>query len=237
MNWKIIRLEETESTNIYINKVEGTDVVVIADHQTAGKGMGTNTWESDAGQNLLLSVKTSPKGVTAHDHFLLSMTGALALRDTLNEYAYGFTIKWPNDIYWHDKKISGTLIETTITGRHVKDCIFGIGLNVNQHIFRSDAPNPISLCTIMGHDIDREQLLIRLLNHLEMWLSRIDDEVTIAKTYNASLYRNQGWYEYEDADGRFMAMLKEVNAKGHLVLCDRQEKNREYDIKEVKFII
>ncbi len=239
MNWNIIKLQEVDSTNIYINKVEGTDVVVVADFQSSGKGQGTNVWESESGKNLLFSLKISPKRIPANKQYLLSMAGALAIKAALDTYASGFLLKWPNDIYWHDKKISGTLILTSISGKFIQNCIFGVGVNVNQKVFTSDAPNPVSLLHIIGNETDKDELLSRILQKFEYYYTLLEagGQKQIITLYNESLYRRTGFYEYEDNNGRFMAEIVEVLPNGHLVLRDKLGGERKYELKEIKFII
>ena len=106
-----LRLTETDSTNRFLREYTGAEgslmTVVTADYQTAGRGQGRNTWESAPGQNLLFSVKVRPRGLEARRQFVMLEAGALAVRDALSHYADGFTVKWPNDVYWRDMKISG----------------------------------------------------------------------------------------------------------------------------------
>lgn len=137
--------------------------VVVADYQTAGKGQGTNTWESEVGKNLLFSILIHPTMVPVARQFLLSEMGAVAIKSVLEKYTDGITLKWPNDVYWKDKKLCGTLIQTSIAQHHIKNCIFGIGLNVNQTEFRSGAPNPVSLVQILGYELDCEELLLEIV--------------------------------------------------------------------------
>lgn len=169
----IVRLEETDSTNTYLrqhaSQMEAWMTVVTAEYQTAGRGQGVHTWESNRSENLLFSVLTHPVMVPVRSQFLLSEAGALALKEVLDGYTDGITLKWPNDIYWNDRKLSGTLIETSIGGGRIKNCVFGIGLNVNQKTFESDAPNPVSLAQILGHDIDREQLFKQIVAAFEKY--------------------------------------------------------------------
>lgn len=239
MNWTRITLEEVDSTNTYINKVETTNVVVTAEFQTAGRGHGNNSWECERGKNLAFSLKVSPEWMKPRMQFYLSMAGALAIKDALDELAEGITLKWPNDIYWHDRKISGTLIQTSISGQHLQDMIFGVGINVNQEQFLSDAPNPISLKQVLGHDADREQLLQSFLDKFEHYYEKLREGCyeEIALHYHDNLYRKQGFFEYEDKTGRFTAEIKGVRENGHLVLLDNEGKERDYEFKEVKFII
>ncbi len=240
MNWKIIKLQETDSTNSYIyNNVKETEIVVTAEHQTAGRGQAGNSWESEASQNLLFSIKISPKTIPANRQFFLSIVGALALKATLDAFGDGFSLKWPNDIYWNDRKISGTLIENSIKGKFIKDYIFGVGVNVNQRQFYSDAPNPVSLFQIIGKETDREELLANILKHFDYYYDfivygRWNELLSI---YNSNLYRRQGTYFFEDKTGIFEAEIREVAPTGHLILRDKNNRHREYELKEVRFII
>ena len=167
METKMIRMQEVDSTNTFLKNLKTYDAdaltVAVADHQTAGRGQGTHTWESEPGKNLLFSLLTCPTWVPVRQQFLLSEAGALAVKDALDTYTDGITLKWPNDVYWNDKKISGTLIETSIDSKGIKRCIFGIGININQMEFRSDAPNPVSLAQILGHEVDREEVLQKII--------------------------------------------------------------------------
>lgn len=240
----IIHIEETDSTINWLRERKNSylheDVAVVANFQTAGRGQGTNSWESEKGKNILMSVLTHPNAVAPHSQFLLSMCGALAVKDVAESYAgNGITLKWPNDVYWKDCKLSGTLIETSIKDGQINDCIFGIGLNVNQTQFVSDAPNPVSLAQIIGHEVNLEkvsqQLIEALGNRCEMLYN--GEEKTIVKEYHNALYRKNGFYTYEDERGVFEAELVGVLPSGHIELRDRTGTSRRYAFKEVKYCI
>ena len=234
MEWKIVHLDETDSTNRWLREQGGKeDMVVWTDYQTAGRGCGANKWESDRGSNLLFSVLLHPVDVPANNQFHISMAASVAMCEMLSRHADGFTIKWPNDIYWCDYKICGMLIESRVQGAYLKDCVVGIGLNVNQKLFLSDAPNPISLSQITGHDFDCERLLHEFLECFRDVLGRD----TLAFDYENGLFRRGKWAEYADKTGRFEAMLNGVDANGRLVLTDGAGRQRIYAFKEVTFII
>lgn len=244
MNIELIRLKETASTNDYLRSIATPSIdemtVVAADHQTAGRGQGCNKWESEAEKNLLFSILTSPTSVAADRQFVLSMAGALALKATLDRYCEGISLKWPNDIYWHDRKISGTLIETSLQGKMIKRCIYGTGLNVNQREFHSDAPNPVSLYNIIGVETPLEDILDTILSEFQMYyqLAVNGCHDCIVESYNAALYRRQGMYPYQDtATGEtFTARIEHVGTDGLLNLIDSHDQRRTYSLKEVKFI-
>lgn len=241
MEEKIIRLKEIDSTNRFLRELKDEQddemVVAVADFQTAGKGQGSHTWESEAGKNLLFSIKVNPRWVPVRQQFLLSMAGAIAIKEALETYVDGITLKWPNDVYWNDKKISGTLIETSIDSKGIKTCIFGIGINVNQEAFHSDAPNPVSLRQILGHEVDKDELLQKVIEGFRRYyeLLRRADYMDVSGIYHLSLYRRKGFHRYEDAEGDFEGAFVEVEDDGHLILHDKQGVIRSYSFGEVKF--
>ena len=238
---KIIRLSETDSTNHYLRQcVEGDEeVVVTADFQTAGRGQGTNTWESERGQNLLFSMRVGGQGVAVARQFLLSMAHALAVHEALSRHTGNVSIKWPNDIYWLDKKIAGTLIEVNVGRQGISSLLIGTGINVNQEVFRSNAPNPVSLRQIVGHSVDREQLLHDIVESQQKYQRMLaaGEYKQIVSSYHERLYRREGYHPYRDAQGPFEAQLERVADDGRLLLIDKDGRHREYRFKEVQFII
>jgi BirA family biotin operon repressor/biotin-[acetyl-CoA-carboxylase] ligase len=226
---KIVHLEETDSTNRWLREEGGEeDVLVWTDYQSAGRGCGTNRWESERGKNLLFSLLIHPVEVRPSEQFRISMSISLAIVSALSDYTDGWSIKWPNDIYWHDRKICGILIENRLSGGVIKDCIIGVGLNVNQQVFMSDAPNPVSLRQILGHDVEREVLLHKMLDRFSI----SEDD---GPRYRSLLYRRTGYYPYRDAEGDFEAEILAVEDDGHLLLKDRTGRERRYAFKEVAF--
>jgi len=237
MEWNIIHIDETDSTNRWLrNSQQATDsslpAVVVADFQTAGRGCGTNTWESERGKNLLFSLMIHPTEVPAAKQFHVSMAISLAILDALEQHIGNVSIKWPNDIYWRNGKLGGILIENRLQGGCIKDCIIGVGLNVNQEQFCSDAPNPVSLKQIHGQETNRELLLRDILVRFEQYLPQ-----DLKGRYLSHLYRRKGFHPYADKDGAFMAEIVNVEDDGHLLLRDDQGCDRRYAFKEVQFVV
>lgn len=141
------------------------------------------------------------------------------------------SIKWPNDIYWRNAKIGGILIENRLMGQTIKDSIIGVGINVNQRQFHSDAPNPISLWQIHGHETDRETLLRSILDRFSLYINK-----DVKSRYVNMLYRRKGFHPYCDKDGTFMAEFKDVEDDGHLVLSKENGQQCRYAFKEIQFI-
>ena len=239
VEWKITHIVETDSTNQYIKSLKEGNVVV-ADYQTAGRGCGTNSWESERGKNLLFSMILHPSDVLASQQFILSMANALALRDALADYVDDVKIKWPNDIYWKDSKICGTLIETTLKGNHISDCIIGTGFNVNQRVFRSDAPNPVSLFQILGHEVECKEVLEKVLANMSKYMELVKngDWEKIRDSYRHHLYRLEEMHYFRFGDGtEKYCKLVNVTDDGHLELLHDNREIYRLAFKEVQFII
>lgn len=240
----IIHLEETDSTNTHLKDLllrqeveEGT--IVIADFQTGGKGQRGNSWESNKGENLLFSIVLYPNTIKANEQFIISQVVSLAIADFLKKFVDDITIKWPNDIYWQEKKICGILIENSLTENNINESVIGIGVNINQTIFFSDAPNPISLKQITGKDYDIIQLLENIKDNILTYYSEIKNGYTeqIIKRYKDGLFRNKGYHLYNDGQTEFSARIKDIEPTGILVLETEDGQERRFAFKEVKYQI
>jgi BirA family biotin operon repressor/biotin-[acetyl-CoA-carboxylase] ligase len=201
---------------------------IYAGYQTAGRGQTGNSWESEEGKNLLCSILLPPD----KNLYFLNIAVGVALLKVIGE---DFTIKWPNDIYWQDKKAAGILIENAIIGNEIKYSIAGIGLNVNQTEFKSDAPNPISLKQIYGTDFAIDQLMNQVLEAVHKVLNEPEEEVWAY--YKSHLYRREGFWPFEDQNGTFEACIEDVLPTGEIVLRDRQGKERNYHFKQIRYIL
>lgn len=234
MDFRIIHIEETDSTNRWLKENGEGTMVVAADYQTVGKGCGTNSWESERGKNLTFSMLIHPTDIPASQQFRITEIVSVALCETIERYMETkASIKWPNDIYVGDCKICGILTENRLQGHVIKDSIIGIGLNVNQIEFVSDAPNPVSLRQLVGHEIDREVLLHDFLQAFEVFSVR---ENTVF-SYRKRLFRLGKINTFEDKSGRFDGIITDVEADGHLLVKDLTGEIRRYAFKEVTFII
>lgn len=240
MEAKAIYLDEVDSTNRYLleyQPAEGEDATIcVADFQTAGRGCGSNSWESERGKNLLFSLLIHPTDIEAREQFHISMAISLTICDAMQSYGMkDVSVKWPNDIYWKDKKLCGILIENRLSGTFIRDSIIGIGLNVNQDVFLSDAPNPVSMRQILGREFNRDEVLRRILAKLNVCRCMVD--FTYMR-YNAMLYRRgKGFFPFRDASGDFMAEILETDRSGILMLRKQGGEVQSYAFKEVQFII
>jgi len=237
---------EVTSTNSYLKEMMATGIdlpeltVMDADFQTGGRGQLGNSWESERRKNLTFSLVCHPTFLPATRQFALSEAMALAVRDALSELTDGITVKWPNDIYWNDRKICGILIECNLSGATLQDCIIGVGVNVNQLHFTSDAPNPVSLVQIMGFTFNRKHLLEDIVNRFSTYYQSLKagQLEKVAQTYRQHLYRKEGFHPYEEPTGeRFEAAIIDVEPSGHLVVQTREGDLRKYELKQVRFIL
>ena len=241
-----IKVSQTASTNTYLSRLAATlpgGTVIYTPSQTAGRGQKGNSWESEDGKNLTFSLLLKRPPVKARDQFYLSEAAALAVVEAMTaEAGDGFTVKWPNDVYWRDKKACGMLIENSLDGTDIATSIIGIGLNVNQERFLSDAPNPVSLINITGHEHDLMALLKRVCSRIEQMVDGLDDDSArqdLHRRYMAALYRNDGQlHPYEDAAGnRFMASVAGIAPDGTLTLRHEDGTVHDYLFKQVKHLI
>jgi len=241
-SYHTIVLDEVDSTNNFLHGYQSADekaiTLVTAEHQSSGRGQRGNSWESEQGKNLIFSLLVYPKMPVSHV-FSLSEACALAIRDALMAFTTDIEVKWPNDIYWHDKKIAGILIETSLTGKQIMEGIIGVGVNINQQVFLSDAPNPISLSLITGKTYDRALVMDKIkeqfAQNLEILLQ--GDFDTLHQRYMSALYHREGYHPYRDEQGPFLATIVGVAPSGHLILKDQEGHERRYAFKEVEQVI
>ena len=241
------RVKTLASTNDYLSELckQGKAeefYTVIAEDQTDGKGQRGNSWESEPGKNLTFSIVLYPTAIEANKQFHLSMLASIAIIDTLTDYTDGFSIKWPNYIYWHDKKICGILIENELEGQYLSQSIIGIGLNINQTEFLSSAPNPVSLYQIIGKEIDKDEVFSKIIHALLGGYKALEDNfieasACISHLYKKFLYRKDDFHIYQDKDGTFEARIHDVGHDGYLYLEDTGNNIRKYAFKEVTYII
>ncbi len=246
MNVDFIHLAETDSTNRWLREHgmpgQGQLVVVDADYQHRGQGCGTNTWESEQGKNLLFSIAWQPDDIPPARQFSLSMAEALATLDALQVFDNDICLKWPNDIYWHDRKLGGTLIETTLQGGRIQRCIWGTGINLMQTTFPESLPNPVSLSQITGNYTDKQQLLRDIVQRLILRLEQLrQGQYEMLKSdYLSHLYRMMQWSDYLIGQQPVTGRITGIDDNGHLQMELRRGAGIErhsFDFKEIAYII
>ena len=242
----IIRLKTVDSTNSYTLELlkrkrlpEGT--IIITNEQTAGKGQENAKWESEAGKNLTFSIILYPEFLAPKNQFCLNKSVALGIKDfvqasfTLHE----ISIKWPNDIYIGMNKIAGMLIVNSIIGDIIEYSVIGIGININQERFFSDAPNPISFINISGEDHDLEKSLENICYHITKRYNQLkrNEIAAIKDDYLRSLHQVSAWNEYIYRGEKITAMITGVSRYGRLILSIKSGKAPEKVECEVKELV
>ncbi len=242
------RSDSIGSTNTYLRELGGGDPaydyeVAVADFQTAGRGQKGNTWESEQGKNLLFSILAHPKNIKVREQFYISEAIALAVSDSVMaalgpQFAHEVSVKWSNDVYWKEFKMAGILIENTLQGDRILDTVVGVGLDVNQEVFLSDAPNPISLKNITGRDYDRDALLSDIVERFKGYMElQADKRSDVDKLYRNRLFRREGYHRFRDAQGEFEACIEGIRPDGCLMLQTTGGEHRVYEFKQVQFIL
>lgn len=217
---------------------------ISADFQTSGHGQATNCWESEDSKNLLFSLLLRPTVIPATEQFVITEFVTLAIINALQDYIrQQITIKWPNDIYVGDKKLCGILIENALCGLTIDTCIVGIGININQELFVSDAPNPVSLKQLNGRDNDRGEILAEIYHNILNYYGYLADnwqnndiKQSLHYEYMNNLYRRTGYHNYSTPEGEhFRAEIEDIGPQGHLTLRLESGELRIFVFKEVIF--
>jgi len=228
----------TYATNLLRNERPPEGTIVYTNHQSEGKGQMGNKWESEDGKNLLISIILYPGIIDPAEQFFISMTLSLGICDFIKRYSPDCKIKWPNDIYVNDDKIAGILIENSIIDNKIDSCVAGIGLNINQVKFLSDAPNPVSLRAMKGKIYDLGICMIQLTEDIDRKYRQLISgrRDTIRSEYISSLYRYKIWGGYKDIYGVFSGRIISVTTEGLLQVERRKGKVTDYMFNELKFI-
>ncbi|MEO7445040.1 MAG: biotin--[acetyl-CoA-carboxylase] ligase [Ferruginibacter sp.] len=207
-------------------------------NQTEGKGQRNKSWYSRPGQNIALSIVFRPGPVFQGNFFLFNAFLANEIINFLrSKFApHSFTIKWPNDIYWNDRKAGGILIENIISGQDWQWSVVGIGLNVNQETFPPVLPNPVSLSQVTGRAFDVEGLAKVLYKHLlNVYNAGCESFPQVLHTYNEILYKNGKQVKLKKDNVVFKTTVRGVNEFGQLITEDSLE--RKFSFGEVEWII
>jgi BirA family biotin operon repressor/biotin-[acetyl-CoA-carboxylase] ligase len=240
----LVELDTADSTNNYAKQllanskpIEGTVITAIT--QWAGKGQGGNKWLTEAGKNLTISIVLYPDFLEADKQFFLNMAVALGIKDfcefVLNDEV---KIKWPNDIYYLDKKLGGVLIENVINGNKIGSSIIGIGINVNQNSFDDLLPNPVSFKKILNKEFELSELREKLCSFVEKYYLQLKQQHFnfLDKAYTVALYRYQQTHEFKKGEHFFRGEINGVTKEGKLIMHSNGKEHR-YAFKEVEYVI
>ena len=246
MDFNLLTYQTLDSTNeeairLYQKGDLTIPTVISANYQSEGKGYGNNFWESAAGKNLTFSIACFPEFIEPSDQFVLTQIISLSLLEVVSEVIRDkhITIKWPNDLYVADKKIAGVLIRNFIKSNKIDFSVIGVGLNVKQKIFHSDAPNPTSLAIEAGQIFQTEVILKNILQRFGSYMNELTSPAqpeSINNLYVKNLYRLKQPNRYKDIEGVFTAEIVGINEFGQLKLISKDGREQVYGFKEVEFL-
>lgn len=239
----LIEIDSVASTNNYAmqlvhNGLAQHGTAIFAHEQTAGKGQRDRQWHSGVGENIILSVILNTSGLQVSSQFLLSMTAAIALYDFFNSYAIDETsVKWPNDLYWRDRKAGGILIENVFSGKEWQWAVVGIGININQVVFNEEVANAVSLKQITGKNYKPIELAKKLCSKLQEKYEVLltGDSGAIAVAYNNVLYKKGKTVTLKKNSVVFNCTVRGVNTFGQLIAESATEQL--FNVGEVQWVI
>ena len=208
--------------------------------QTAGKGQRGKRWHAATGQNIAMSLLLKTDTLKVEQQFYLSMAVSLGVGDFFKKYARTeVKIKWPNDLYWRDRKAGGILIETAFKGNIWKWAVVGIGININQQRFHPSLPNPVSLQQITGRNYDIitmvEELYHMVMLRTEVLLNGSVDTDVLHKEYTGHMYQLHEKVKLKKGTIVFKTTINGVSAQGQLLTADTIE--RHFDFGEIEWVI
>lgn len=235
-------IPSTQSTNILLKEKVKTETLpeffaVRTAFQTAGKGQVGNSWEAQRGKNLLFSLLLRAHHIAIPEQFIISQMVSVAIVRILKQYGIESTVKWPNDIYAGDKKLGGILIENSLRGSLIDYSIVGIGLNINQYEFKSDAPNPVSTYNILNKKIDIKTIFLEIIEHIKQLYLHVN-VADVKSEYQQYLYRKNDFFTYKYPNGEiFEAEIHTIGNDGQLWLKKRSGEIVGFYLKEVEFVL
>ena len=240
----IIKLDAIGSTNAYLKELmtekELSDyTIVVAKHQTEGRGQMGTSWHVEKGKNLTFSVLKKMRTTRVEDSFYMSMMVSIAIVKTLQAFNVPkLAIKWPNDILSEEKKICGILIENVIKQTRIDASVIGVGLNVNQRNFEG-LPQASSLLKITGVPYNLDELLVHIIAQLQDLFKQFDNghRASLKHEYESLLFRKNkpSTFSYSDRT-TFPGIIKGVDRDGHLQVLVEDDIIKTFAMKEVRLL-
>lgn len=198
----------------------------LALEQTAGKGQRGRPWLTTTGENIMMSIVLDPAGLSPNEGYYVAAAIALGCHDFFKNHAGAddTRIKWPNDIYWQDRKAGGILIETQFGKAGSGEAgwkwiVAGMGINLNQVVFDERLKNPVSLKQITGKTFDLTEMSRELCQCLEHWYQKLiaKEFETIHRAYNERLYKKDCPITLVHKNEVIETIIRGVSEEGRLV--------------------
>ena len=235
-----IKLEAINSTNDYVLNLKGSLVfkeglVVTANYQSGGNGQRGKVWESNANENLLLSVVIEPN-INLDEQSVISKIVALTVCDLLKSFGIEAKIKWPNDILVAKQKIAGILIQNKLQGNYISHSVIGLGFNVNQLVFKDYLLNATSLRLLLNNEYEVFQIQVQFLSLLSIRLKRLKVGENQDNEYLNSLFLKEKIAAFESDNKQFMGIIKGVSESGKLLIQLENDSITEFENQQIKYL-
>ena len=243
-----IELQSVDSTNNYaLSQIHANmaqpGTCYFAHEQTSGKGQRGKSWATERGTNIILSIVVKPDFLQTFQQFQLSTCVAVGTHQFFSKYDKdSLKIKWPNDIYWRDRKLGGILIENIIRsqesgGGNWDWAVVGIGININQANFATNLKNPVSLKQITGESFDQIELAKQLCLSIDHFYKKLlnSETNTILEIYNQFLYKKDEMVKLKKGNRIFSGIIKNVTPTGQLIVQHSVEE--QFDFGEIEWLI
>jgi len=239
----LIELESVTSTNMFLqlllNKGSAEQgLIVKAAFQGEGKGMSKNSWFSEKGKNLLMSMLHYSDALTTQKQFFISKCCAIGVAKAIDrmigvEMSH---IKWPNDVYINSKKVAGILIQSSIKGDNIQYSLLGIGVNINQNQFPLENATSIMLET--GQKFELAEFLSYLIEELDASLDKLSEfnYESINNVYYKKLIGYQKWLRYKKDDELFDGRILTIEDDGHLLMEMKNGEKQHFAVKEISLV-
>ena len=235
-----IKLETINSTNDFMLSLKDSLVfkeglLVTASYQSGGNGQRGKAWESNANENLLLSVLIEPK-LKLVEQSLISRIVALSVCDLLKIIGIEAEIKWPNDILVAKQKIAGILIQNKAQGNFITHSVIGLGLNVNQILFKAYSPKATSLRLQLNKEYEILEIQEQFLSFLFVRLMRLKKGKNQDNEYLKALFLKDTPAAFESDNKQFMGIIKGVSESGKLLIKFEDDSIVAFGSQQVKYL-
>ncbi|SQH73721.1 Bifunctional protein BirA [Porphyromonas crevioricanis] len=248
MTHRLFHFDSLPSTNTYIRDELARGVryssptTIVVDAQPGGRGQQGNTWYTPRGENITLTTYLETN-LKATEQFFISELVALVALETVKTYlpeSDKLSLKWPNDLYYGDRKLGGILIEHSITGDGLDYSLLGVGINVNETSFPTNLPNPISIRQISGYSHDITTLVEHYCQTLDLYVAMLETAKgldCLHQEYLCHLYRREGYHPYVGGGSQFFARIERVLPNGLICLEEEGGQRRMFAFKELQFVL
>lgn len=238
----ILHLEETDSTNSALKEMAARENLregfcLYTNYQRSGRGQYGKQWQSDPGQNLLMSVFLQPSFLPPDQAYRLTMSVCLALHDVGRSLGFSSSFKWPNDWFFGDQKLGGLLMEASLQKGRLENCIVGIGINVKQKNFGALAAT--SLEKVCGRELFLEQLLAQVLTQLDRRYLELREGYSQKQhhEFQALLWKWQAEIPVEVEGQKYRGVVLGVEPSGELKFqLKKSGEIRRFRHREIEFL-